>query len=62
MPNHGDKKMGVCDVHALVNNDRANREVHYCSTCSAWICDKCEGDYPKRALAMAKKAKQKVFA
>jgi hypothetical protein len=61
MPNHGDKKVGVCEVHSLVNNDNANREVYYCSTCNAWMCKRCEGDFPKRALAVAKKAKQKIF-
>ena len=53
MPNHGEKKVGVCDVHRLVNSDTANREVYYCSDCDAWMCKRCEGDIPKRALAMA---------
>lgn len=53
MPKHGDKKVGVCDVHRLVNGDYANREVYYCSDCDAWMCKRCEGDIPKRALAMA---------
>jgi|CXWL01.1.fsa_nt_gi hypothetical protein len=62
MPKEGDKKMGVCDVHSLVKNDNGIRETTYCSTCNAWICPKCQPNYALRALAMAKKAKQKVFA
>lgn len=61
MPVDGEKKVGVCDVHRLVNKDFANREVYYCSTCDAWICRKCEPDYPKRALAVTIQAKQKFF-
>ena len=62
MPNDGDKKVGVCDVHSLVNGDKINREVKYCSTCDAWMCERCEGDYPKRALAAAKKGVKQIFA
>lgn len=61
MPKHGDKKMGVCDVHSLVNNDNAMREVYYCGACKAWMCKGCEVDYPKRALAFAKQAQKKIF-
>lgn len=61
MPVHGEKKVGVCDVHRLVNSDTANREVTYCSTCDAWICNKCYPDLPKRALAWAKQSKNKIF-
>ena len=62
MPKHGDKKMGVCDVHSLVNNDNAMREVAYCSKCNAWMCKRCEGDIPKRALAMVKNPFKKLVA
>ncbi len=62
MPNHGDKKMGICDVHSIVNKDNSMREVYYCSTCDAWMCKKCEVDIPKRALAMVKKPVMKVFS
>ena len=62
MPRHGEKKMGICDVHSLVNNDNAMREVYYCEDCDAWMCKRCEGDIPKRALAMVKRPIKKMFA
>jgi len=62
MPNHGDRKMGVCDVDSLVDNDNRMREVYYCSDCNAWICKKCEGNIPRRALAMVTKPVKKLFA
>ena len=45
-------KMGVCDVHRLVNKDTTEREVYYCGLCKSWICLKCDPDLPKRDYAM----------
>lgn len=45
-------KMGVCDVHRLVDKDENPREVYYCGMCDAWICLKCDPNLPKRAYAL----------
>lgn len=62
MPKHGDKKMDVCDVHWIVNKDNSIREVTYCGDCDAWMCNKCEVDIPKRAIAMVKRPVKKMFS
>jgi hypothetical protein len=46
-----DKVMGVCDVHALLDNDRRERPVMFCPMCQAWICDECRGNWGRRARA-----------
>lgn len=45
-------KIGVCDVHRLVDKDTRRRRVSYCSVCEAWICKECWPNLAKRARAM----------
>jgi hypothetical protein len=49
-----------CDVCVLVDNDWSHKACKFCSMCGAWMCDGCRGNAPRRALAAAKRIKQKV--
>lgn len=47
----GKKKMGVCDVCLLVDNDSRERLVKWCEVCKANVCDNCRGSVLRRAKA-----------
>jgi hypothetical protein len=47
----GKQKRGVCDVHALVDDDYRIRVVKWCELCKANVCNACKYDIGKRAQA-----------
>ena len=47
----GKQKMGICDVHLLVDDDDRERLVKWCAVCQAYICDECKLNLIKRAQA-----------
>ncbi|PSH05144.1 MAG: hypothetical protein CXZ00_03025 [Acidobacteria bacterium] len=46
------ERVGVCEVHRLVDQDERPRRVHYCPVCDAWMCDECSRNWGRRARAM----------
>ena len=48
-------RLGVCDVHLLVDGDSKERYVRFCAFCDAWMCDACSDNLPKRALAFERR-------
>lgn len=53
-------KKGICDVCFYVDNDATIKDVEYCETCNAYICDKCTPNLFRRGLAMIKKQANKL--
>jgi hypothetical protein len=43
--------LGVCTCCARLDDDQTEKPVAYCSLCDAWLCDRCRGDYWRRARA-----------
>jgi hypothetical protein len=44
-----------CDVCRLVDFDCTPKSCGYCGLCDAWICDECNGNWPKRLKAAIKR-------
>jgi hypothetical protein len=44
---------GPCRVCELVDGDKADKPVQFCTLCGQWMCDNCRGHYGRRALAAA---------
>ena len=58
--NSNEYKLGVCDVHSLVDGDDKKRIVSFCAFCDAWMCDVCSDDIAKRSAAWAIRLARKV--
>jgi hypothetical protein len=54
-------KKGICDVCFYVDNDATIKDVEYCETCNAYICDKCKYNLFRRGLAMIKRQTSKIL-
>lgn len=46
---------GKCDVCALVDGDRSEKDVAYCGRCDAHMCERCRKSTARRAAAMIKR-------
>jgi hypothetical protein len=55
-------KVGVCDVHSLVDGDDRERVVTFCAICDAWMCEPCKDNILKRALAWEKRVERKLLS
>jgi hypothetical protein len=43
--------MGWCTCCARLEGDYTEKPVAYCSLCDAWLCERCRGDWLRRARA-----------
>ena len=59
--NGNETRADICDVHYWAKGDGRKRLVNYCSLCDAWICEECVDNIPRRALAMARRTKARIF-
>lgn len=48
-----------CDVCILLEQDHEPKRAYYCDACKAWICERCEYRYDRRARAMLKRSGKK---
>lgn len=48
-------KIGVCEVCAKLDGDTNVKQVEYCPSCRADICQRCRGDWGRRLKAAAMK-------
>lgn len=53
-----DWQPGVCDVCDILDQDKSEKRVYYCSFCRAWICETCMLDPIRRARAFYIRATQ----
>ena len=51
---------GTCDCCKLTDGDEKQKQVRWCTMCSAFICSECENDYPKRVRAFFNNAGNKI--
>jgi hypothetical protein len=53
--------LSPCTVCGLLDNDFTDKDCNYCSFCDAWICKADFGDLVRRAVAMYKRKKNKLY-
>jgi uncharacterized CHY-type Zn-finger protein len=48
-------KLGVCEVCRKLDGDSSAKQVEWCASCRADICDRCRNDWTRRLKAAAMK-------
>lgn len=51
---------GICKVCELLDNDKTEKEGEYCEMCEAFICNECEPNWYRRAMAAIKEGIKKA--
>jgi hypothetical protein len=46
-----DRRVGECEVCALVYGDHAPKDTGYCHFCDTWMCERCRTDPIARVAA-----------
>ena len=46
----------TCTVCWILDHDSRPKLCSYCGTCDAWVCERDQKNYLRRALAMARRA------